>query len=59
MVNSTHSHGRLLSKATRVLFVALTTVIVTVTTQAAAPVGQTIWIRATSTGLFVSADQNR
>src|SRR5215470_11756913 len=26
---------------------------------AAAPVGQTIWLRAVSTGLYVSADQNR
>lgn len=47
------------SHATKILFLALTTLVVTVTTQAAAPVGQTIWLRATSTGLFVSADQNR
>ena len=59
MVNSTHITGRFLSNATRILFVAVTTVVVTVTTQAAAPVGQTVWIRATATGLFVSADQNR
>jgi beta-glucanase (GH16 family) len=29
------------------------------TAKAAAPVGQTIWIRASATGLIVSADQNR
>ena len=48
--------NRLLS---RILFLLLTTVLSTVIAQAAAPVGQTIWIRATSSGLFVSADQNR
>ena len=37
----------------------LTILFLTISAQAAAPVGQTIWIRATSTGLFVSADQNR
>jgi beta-glucanase (GH16 family) len=31
----------------------------TTTAQAAAPVGQTIWIRASANGLIVSADQNR
>ncbi len=37
----------------------LTLLLLTITAQAAAPVGQTIWIRASATGLFVSADQNR
>jgi hypothetical protein len=37
----------------------LTILLLTVTAQAAAPVGQTIWIRASANGLFVSADQNR
>src|SRR5689334_8168507 len=45
--------------ATRILFLLLTTLLLTITAQAAAPVGQTIWIRASATGLFVSADQNR
>jgi hypothetical protein len=42
--------------ATTILFLVLLS---TFTTHAAAPVGQTIWIRATSSGLFVSADQSR
>lgn len=45
--------------ATRILFLLLTILLLTTTVQAAAPVGQTIWIRASATGLFVSADQNR
>src|SRR4029453_9158343 len=44
---------------TKILFLVLTTLLLTLTAQAAAPVGQTIWIRASATGLFVSADQNR
>src|SRR5258708_6472528 len=51
--------GRFLSRATTILFLALTALVVTETAQAAAPVGQTIWLRASATGLFVSADQNR
>src|ERR1044072_3637772 len=43
----------------RILFLALFTVLLTTTAHAAAPVGQTIWIRASANGLFVSADQNR
>src|SRR5689334_18320132 len=45
--------------ATRILFLVLSILLLTITAQAAAPVGQTIWIRASATGLFVSADQNR
>ena len=44
---------------TKMLFLILTTLSLTLTANAAAPVGQTIWIRAAATGLFVSADQNR
>jgi len=43
----------------KILFLLLTILLSTITTQAAAPVGQTIWIRASANGLFVSADQNR
>jgi hypothetical protein len=45
--------------ATKILFLILTTLLLTVAAHAAAPVGQTIWIRASANGLFVSADQNR
>jgi hypothetical protein len=47
------------SVASTVLFLTLMTLITTLTAHAAAPVGQTIWIRASANGLFVSADQNR
>ena len=43
----------------KILFLVLTILLLTLTAQAAAPVGQTIWIRASANGLFVSADQNR
>jgi hypothetical protein len=43
----------------KILFLLLTILLSTMTAHAAAPVGQTIWIRASATGLFVSADQNR
>jgi hypothetical protein len=43
----------------RILFLALTPLVVTMTAEAAAPVGQTVWLRASATGLFVSADQDR
>ncbi len=43
----------------KIFFLVLTLLLLTATAQAAAPVGQTIWIRASSTGLIVSADQNR
>jgi beta-glucanase (GH16 family) len=59
MAKLNESGSRFLSHATRIFFLAVATVVVTVTAQAAAPVGQTVWIRASSTGLFVSADQNR
>ena len=59
MGNAKDSSSRFLSQATKILFLALTIVVMTVTADAAAPVGQTIWLRATATGLFVSADQNR
>lgn len=45
--------------AARTLLLILTLVLLTTTAKAAAPVGQTIWIRTSASGLFVSADQNR
>src|SRR5215213_3181728 len=53
------SNSKLSSHATKILFLVLTTFLLALTAQAAAPVGQTIWIRASANGLFVSADQNR
>jgi hypothetical protein len=41
------------------LFLVLTTFLLSLTAHGAAPVGQTIWIRASANGLFTSADQNR
>jgi Glycosyl hydrolases family 16 len=46
------------SRITKTLLLALFTLAMAVTA-AAAPVGQTIWIRSTGTGRYVSADQNR
>jgi hypothetical protein len=43
----------------KLMLLAVATLLTTVSVQAAAPVGQTIWIRAAATNLFVSADQNR
>ena len=48
-----------MSNLTRSSFLLLTILFLTITAHAAAPVGQTIWIRASATGLFVSADQAR
>src|SRR5215213_9436608 len=47
------------SHATKIMFILFLVLLLAVTAQAAAPVGQTIWIRASANGLFVSADQNR
>jgi hypothetical protein len=47
------------SRTAKILLLALTAIMVTITASAAAPVGQTIWIKASGTGRFVSADQNR
>src|SRR5215218_4245030 len=59
MAQPNSSISKFSSHTTKILFLILTTVLLTVTAQAAAPVGQTIWIRASANGLFVSADQNR
>jgi len=59
MAKPHNSSGRFLSHAANFSLVVLTTLILAITAQAAAPVGQTIWIRASANNLFVSADQNR
>ncbi len=47
------------TRITSLMFLLVTTFLFSASAQAAAPVGQTIWIRASATNLFVSADQNR
>src|SRR6185369_10460218 len=42
-----------------ILFLLLITLLFSLTAHAAAPVGQTIWIRASANSQFTSADQNR
>ena len=59
MAKPNESSSRFVPWAGKILFLLLTTLLLTLTVQAAPPVGQTIWIRASATGLFVSADQNR
>src|SRR5882757_8979679 len=59
MANPNDVRSRFVSLAATILFLAFTTVVATLTAEAAAPVGQTIWLRASATSLFVSADQNR
>ena len=59
MAKPNSSNSKISSHTTKILFLILTSLFLTVAAQAAAPVGQTIWIRASANGLFVSADQNR
>src|SRR5215218_3004094 len=59
MAKPNSSISKFSSHTTKILFLILTSLLLTVAAQAAAPVGQTIWIRASANGLFVSADQNR
>ncbi|HEY3039595.1 MAG TPA: family 16 glycosylhydrolase [Pyrinomonadaceae bacterium] len=59
MAKPNNNNIRFLSRSLRILFLALTTMMVTGAAQAAAPVGQTIWLRASANNLFVSADLAR
>ncbi|HEY3581911.1 MAG TPA: family 16 glycosylhydrolase [Pyrinomonadaceae bacterium] len=59
MAQPNNSTRRLSSQASTILLLVLTTLFLNFSAKAAAPVGQTIWIRASATNLFVSADQNR
>ena len=59
MAKPNSSTNNFSSHTTKILFLILTSFLLAVSAQAAAPVGQTIWIRASATGLFVSADQAR
>src|SRR5678816_1671918 len=59
MAQPNSSISKFSSHINKILFLILTSLLLTVAAQAAAPVGQTIWIRASANGLFTSADQNR
>ena len=58
MMKTNDNYSRFLSHVRKILFLALATLVMTIPAQAAAPVGQTIWLRATANSQFVSADQN-
>jgi hypothetical protein len=51
--------NRCVSRTVMIMFLTLITVITAMVVSAAPPVGQTIWIKASANGRFVSADQNR
>src|SRR5215470_11122864 len=51
--------NRCVSRTVKIMFLTLITMVMAMITSAAPPVGQTIWIRSSGTGRFVSADQNR
>ena len=59
MTQPDNTTRRLSSQASTILLLVFATLFLNFSAQAAAPVGQTIWIRASATNLFVSADQNR
>jgi glycosyl hydrolase family 16 len=59
MTHAKNVSRKLFAQATNICLLVLTTFLWTAIAHAAAPVGQTIWMRAAATGLFVSADQNR
>ncbi len=58
MCNADLYKNRRRSRIMKTLLLAFFTLAMAVTA-AAAPVGQTIWIRGMATGRYVSADQNR
>src|SRR5262245_18617208 len=51
--------NRCMSRTLKIVLLTLIAVMTAMVASAAPPVGQTIWIRASATGRFVSADQNR
>ena len=51
--------NRCMSRTVKIMFLTLITVMTAMAASAAPPVGQTIWIRASANGRFVSADQAR
>jgi hypothetical protein len=59
MSNTSFFSNRYGSRTAKTLLLAITTIMLTIAASAAAPVGQTIWIRSSGTNRFVSADQDR
>ena len=59
MTNTTLFSNQYRSRTAMTLLLALTTIMLAMVASAAPPVGQTIWIKASATNRFVSADQNR
>src|SRR5262249_62433693 len=59
MTNTTLFSNQYRSRTAMTLLLALTTMMLAMVASAAPPVGQTIWIKASATNRFVSADQNR
>jgi hypothetical protein len=51
--------NRRMTRAVQIMFLTLITVMTAMVASAAPPIGQTIWIRASANGRFVSADQAR
>src|SRR5215831_3424945 len=59
MYSASYFSNRCVSRTVKIMFLTLITVITAMVVSAAPPVGQTIWIKASATNRFVSADQNR
>ena len=59
MTNTSFFRNQCGSRTLKALLLALITMTMAIIASAAAPVGQTIWIRASATNRFVSADQDR
>src|SRR5215510_9632947 len=59
MTSTTLFSNQYRSRIAMTLLLALTTMMLAMVVSAAPPVGQTIWIKASATGRFVSADQAR
>ncbi len=59
MTNASLFGNRDVARTAQILLFVAVTLTASMVASAAAPVGQTIWIRAAATNRFVSADQNR
>src|SRR5262245_20775285 len=59
MSNAESLKNRCCSAVLRIFLLAVTAFLAATSARAAAPIGQTIWIRAAATNRYVSADTNR